>query len=57
MNNLIDLQSAVKIYRVSESTIYRWVKEDKIKSIKIKGKKHYDLDALQHARDSRHRIN
>jgi predicted site-specific integrase-resolvase len=55
LNNLINITSAAKIYRVAESTIYRWVKEDKIKSIRIKGQKNYDLDALQKAYDSRHR--
>ena len=56
LKNLIDLASAAKIYKVSKATIYRWVKDDKIKSMRYNGKKHYDLDALQQAHDSRHRI-
>ena len=56
LKNVIDLESAAKIYKVSKATIYRWIKDDKIKSMRYNGKKHYDLDALQKAHDSRHRI-
>jgi len=51
---VIDLESAAKIYQVSKATIYRWVKDDNIQFVRYNGKRHYDLDALQNAHDTRH---
>ena len=54
--SLISVDEAVRIYQVSAATVYRWAKEDNLWFVKYNGKKHYDLDALQQAHDSRHRI-
>ena len=53
---LISVEEATRIYKVSTATVYRWAKEDKLWFVKLDGKKHFDLDTLQRAFNSRHRI-
>jgi excisionase family DNA binding protein len=54
--SLISVEEATRIYKVSTATVYRWAKEDKLWFVKLNGKKHFDLDTLQRAFNSRHRI-
>jgi len=50
---LINAYDAALIYKVSQATIYRWVKNDKITPIPHDGKFYYEVDALQNAYEKR----
>ena len=53
---MLTLKEAMKVFKVSQPTIYRWVKQDKIKSKIIGGARYYDIDDLQNAYQKRHLI-
>lgn len=51
---MLTLKEAMKVFKVSQATIYRWIKQDAITSKVIGGVKYYDIDKLQNARQKRH---
>lgn len=51
---MLNLKEAMQIFKVSQATIYRWAKQDKIKSKIIGGARYYDIDDLQNAYEKRH---
>lgn len=52
---MLTIEEASKFFKVSLQTIYRWIREDKIKVKYELGYRFVDLDDLQNAYDSRHK--
>jgi HNH endonuclease/Helix-turn-helix domain len=50
----IDIKQACALYKFSNRTIYRWIKEDKIGVYLYQGRHVYKIDDLQNAYDKRH---
>jgi hypothetical protein len=53
---MLTLKEAISIYKISQATMYRWIKQDKIPSKIIGGARYYDIDKLQNAYEKRHAI-
>lgn len=51
---MLTFREAMKIFKVSQATLYRWIREDGIKAKDYWGQKMYDLDTLQDSYDKRH---
>jgi DNA-binding transcriptional MerR regulator len=51
---MLTIDEAMKIFKVSRPTIYRWVKHYAVKSKSLDGVRYFDIDGLQHAHESRH---
>jgi DNA-binding transcriptional MerR regulator len=51
---VLTLKEAMQVFKVSQATIYRWAKQDGIKSKIIGGARYYDIDDLQNAYLQRH---
>ena len=51
---MITIDEAMKLFKVSRPTIYRWIKHYGIKAKSIDGVRYFDIDGLQHAHESRH---
>ena len=51
---MLTIDEAMKIFKVSRPTIYRWIKHYAVKSKSIDGVRYFDIDGLQHAHESRH---
>jgi predicted site-specific integrase-resolvase len=50
---MLTFKEAMAIFKVSQATLYRWIREDGIKSKEYWGQKMYDLDTLQESFDKR----
>jgi excisionase family DNA binding protein len=53
---VLTLEEAAQVFKVSKPTIYRWAKQDKVKSRIVNGIKYYDIDGLQNAFEKRHSL-
>ena len=53
---MLTLKEAMRLYKISQATIYRWIKQDRIKSKMIGGAKYFDIDDLQNAYEKRHTL-
>jgi excisionase family DNA binding protein len=53
---VLTIEEAAQIFKVSKPTIYRWAKQDKIKSRIVNGIRYYDIDGLQNAFEKRHTL-
>jgi predicted site-specific integrase-resolvase len=51
---VLTLKEAIKVFKVSQATMYRWIKKDAIKCKIIGGLRYYDIDELQNAYQKRH---
>ena len=51
---MITINEAMKLFKVSRPTVYRWIKNYAIKSQSIDGVRYFDIDGLQHAYKLRH---
>lgn len=51
---MLTFREAMQIFRVSQATLYRWIREDNIPATEYYGQKMYDLDTLQDSYDKRH---
>ena len=51
---VITIDEAMKIFKVSRPTVYRWIKRYKIKSYTDGGIRYFDIDGLQNAHKLRH---
>ncbi len=53
---MLTLREAMGLFKISQATAYRWIKQDKIPSKVIGGARYYDIDKLQNAYEKRHAI-
>ena len=51
---MLNLNEAMKLFKVSQATIYRWARQDKVRYKIIGGSRYYDIDDLQNAYEKRH---
>lgn len=51
---MLTINEAMKLFKVSRPTIYRWIRDYKVKSRTIDGVRYFDIDGLQHAYELRH---
>jgi len=51
---MLTIDEAMKLFKVSRPTIYRWIKHYGVKSKVINGVRYFDIDGLQNAHESRH---
>lgn len=53
---MLTIKEAIRLYKVSQATLYRWIKQDGIKSKMIGGARYFDIDDLQNAYEKRHTL-
>lgn len=46
---MITIDEAMKLFKVSRPTVYRWIQRYKIKSYSDGGVRYFDIDGLQNA--------
>lgn len=52
---MITFREAMKLFKVSQATLYRWIREDGIQAQDYWGQKMYDYDTLAQSYDKRHK--
>jgi len=50
---MLTIEEAMKLFKVSRPTVYRWIKHHGVKSKIIDGVRYFDIDGLQNAHESR----
>lgn len=51
---MITFREALKLFKVSQATLYRWIREDNIPATDYWGQKMYDYDTLVESYTKRH---
>jgi excisionase family DNA binding protein len=51
---MVTIDEAMKLFKVSRPTVYRWIKRYAVKSYYDNGVRYFDIDGLQHAYKLRH---
>lgn len=51
---MLTFREAMRLFKISQATLYRWIREDKIARVEYNGEKMYPIDTLWQAYDKRH---